>query len=196
MREIALPVDWVQREMYQVEVRYLRDRYLLEKEYGRPLPALTVELVGTPKGKGKWGDPALAAVREHFRKDEYTVWVSGSEENLEDRFILMSYPGLRRKGHPAYKRMVEIFGEERLKNLNKAAEKAKANLSGNRGGGDPDLFVFKGDGKQERFFVEAKDKDPVSPKQRICFELIEKHLDCDVFVARLKYEGQPANPPR
>ena len=55
----------------------------------------------------KYGEFPLVVVREHYRSQGYTVWASEPELDAPDfkGFILVSYPGKRRDGHEAYKRM-------------------------------------------------------------------------------------------
>jgi hypothetical protein len=60
-----------------------------------------------------------------------------------------------------------------LDDLNRIADKAKIAATGNNGGGDPDLFVYKLDGS-EKFFVEAKWKDQLTSKQLATFPIIEQ----------------------
>ena len=127
------------------------------------------------EGKSKWGEFPLVVVREHYAKLGYLVLAS--EPRLPDNqgFILLSYPGYRKKRHPAYSQMAKLLGVEltALDDLNLKADKAKIAATGNRGGGDPDLFVFKAD-LSERFFVEAKWKDKLTRKQSATFPIIRR----------------------
>jgi hypothetical protein len=52
-------------------------------------------------------------------------------------------------------------------------------------GGDPDLFVYKGDGRRVRFFVEVKHNDKLNTNQEVVFPLIEKLLGCPVKLVRI-----------
>jgi hypothetical protein len=70
-----------------------------------------------------------------------------------------------------------------LDDLNKIADKGKIAATGNRGGGDPDLFVYK-PGTKERFFVEVKYKDQENAKQRVTFPIISKYK-WEVRIARI-----------
>lgn len=74
-----------------------------------------------------------------------------------------------------------------MNEFNKAAEEAKlqSKHNGNRGGGDPDLFVYKRDGQRVRFFVEAKHNDNLTTNQQVVFPLIEKLLGCPVKIVRI-----------
>jgi hypothetical protein len=96
------------------------------------------------KGRGRGGEFALTVARHFFVNQGYEVFVSDSSRENPACFILASYPGLRqeRPFHPAYKRMVDVFGEEKLKAFNEhaAKEKPRHKKTRNRGGGDPDLF--------------------------------------------------------
>jgi hypothetical protein len=144
------------------------------------------------EGRGRFGEFPLVVVREHFRRLGYVVLAS--EPRLKaDGFILLSYPGKRLTGDPAYRRMEQIFGKERLAELNARADQAKRKKTGNRSGGDPDLFVFRKGDPADRFFVEVKDRDHLTGKQKATFRLIREL--CRVVVARLvavpKWQWQP-----
>jgi hypothetical protein len=146
-------------------------------------------------GRGNHGEFPLIVVREHYRRQGYTVWFcEPALEKYEDPdfvgFMLLSYPGRRRTVHPAYKRIQDVFGESTVTRLNVEADRAKLRMDqgqGNRGGGDPDLFVFKG---RERFFVEVKWKDHITEKQRVTFPLIERHCGVRVKIARIFERGR------
>lgn len=143
-------------------------------------------------GKGKYGEFPLVVVREYYRRKGYIVWAS--EPRLfnpitgeAEGYAAMSYPAARKptdKNHHAYLRMYAIFGEK-LEKLNKAADKAKCELKGNRAGGDPDLFMFKRGHEDKAFFVEVKHKDNLTPNELTCFPLIEEHLGCPVKIVRI-----------
>jgi len=115
-------------------------------------------------------------VREDYRRLGYTVLASEPRLPNGEGFILLSYPGYRKRRDPAYTQMAKLLGTEllALDDLNQIADKAKIEATGNRGGGDPDLFVYKPDGS-ERFFVEAKYKDKLNSKQLVTFPIIEEH---------------------
>jgi len=184
----------IQEDLYDAKVRYERDLNRIKAKYDvRELPARAYPVWQSLKGRGKLGEFPLMVMREHYRSQGYRVWVSDSNAELRDCFILVSYPGLRKKTplHPAYKRMVGVFGRERIEKLNQLVDEAKRQGKDNRnlGGGDPDLFVFKGaNAQEERFFVEVKHKDPPTPNQRICFPLIAEHL-CEIKLVRIIAEG-------
>lgn len=131
------------------------------------------------------GEFSLRVAREHFRREGYTVLASEPRLPNNEGFILLSYPRKRERRDAAYEQMVDIFGRDTLELLNAVADAVKIHYTGNRSGGDPDLFVFKGDGKKVRFFVEAKYKDSLIAKQRLCFPLIKKFLHCEVKGAQL-----------
>ncbi len=61
--------------------------------------------------------------------------------------------------------MVEIFGPYALEALSRRADAKKTRLFGNRGGGDPDLFVHEKGVTGERFFAEAKERDGITPRR-------------------------------
>jgi len=136
-------------------------------------------------------------IREYFRTRGYQVLFSSSGREIPDNFICTSYPGLRRSKrlHPAYQRMIQIFGFQRLEKFNRYAEAAKLRRkgNGNRGGGDPDLFVYKRDGKRTRFFVEVKHKDELQINQIVVFPLIEKILRCPVKLVRIYPQSMVQN---
>jgi len=127
------------------------------------------------QGRGKWGEFPLVVVREHYRRLGYTVLAFEPRLPNGQGFILLSYPRKRENRDPAYTQMTNLLGTElaTLDDLNRKADTAKIALSGNRGGGDPDLFVYKPDGS-ERFFVEAKWKDQLTSKQSVTFAIIRK----------------------
>lgn len=183
----------IQEDLYGARVRYERELNRIKEKYGvRELPACSYPLWEPLKGRGKLGEFPVTVVREHYRNEGYNVWVSGSNKEMGDRFVLVSYPRLRKKTppHPAYKRMVGVFGREKVEKLNQMVDEAKREGKGNRnlGGGDPDLFVFKGaNAQEERFFVEVKYKDQPTPNQRICFPIIDKHL-CEIKLVRISRE--------
>jgi hypothetical protein len=166
-----------------------KDLYDLQVKFKRQNPGCKYLLFHSLKGKGRHGEFPLMVVREHFRNLGYKVLFSSSVRDTPESFICASYPGLRGEEplHPAYMRMVRMFGFERLKEFNKKADKAKTKhkRGSNRGGGDPDMFVYKGNGRYIRFFVEAKHKDKLLTNQKVVFRLIRKHLGCPVRVVRI-----------
>ena len=106
-----------------------------------------------------------------------------------------TYAGARKpehRHHHNYERMADIFGPDLLEKLNRKADAVKKRRTGHRGGGDPDLFVFKGDGKKDRFFVEVKHKDQLTLKEKVSFPLIEDFLGCEVKIARIYEEKSTA----
>jgi len=148
-------------------------------------------------GRGQYGEFPLMVVARHYRKNKYTVWFcEPALENYESSdfvgFMLLSYPGRRAKPHKAYERMQEKFGAAMVERLNRRADAAKQAMNhgtGNRGGGDPDLFVFKG---RERFFVEVKWKDQLKAKQCVTFPLIEHYCNVPVKIVRIFERGPTA----
>ncbi len=133
-------------------------------------------------GRGKHGEFPLIVVREHFRGLGYTVWASEPELPDDTGFILVSYPGKRRDHHSAFVRMEQIFGKNTIAELNATADEAKRIQTRGRGGGDPDLFVFR---ESDRFFVEVKWRDEITNKQIVTFPIIEQVCDVEVKIARI-----------
>jgi hypothetical protein len=167
-REIAVPYEPIQYDLYRA---------------GDPTCCFHAVRWPLNAGRGKLGEFPLVVVREHFRKLGYTVLASEPRLPGDDGFILVSYPGKRRVGDPAYRRLEAIFGDRKLAELNELADVAKRRRTGNRGGGDPDLFAFRPGAPADRFFIEVKDHDQITEKQRVVFPLIEQL--CPVIVARL-----------
>lgn len=123
-------------------------------------------------------------VRAAFLQLGYRVLMSDPDMPHEDGYILTHYAGKREESHPAFKRMAEFFSQRRIDELNRQCDRLKERQWGNRGGGDPDLFVISPRGR--RFFVEVKDRDKLSPKQKAIFRKIKAVLGCDVLVARVR----------
>jgi hypothetical protein len=176
VEELTVPFDRGQIELY-------RDRD----------PACIYHSVRWPchlkRGREKTGEFPLVVVREHYRRLGYTVLAS--EPKLPDGqgFILLSFPGYRKRRHTAYMQMAKLLGTdiEALDALNLIADKAKIAATGNRGGGDPDLFVHKPDGT-ERFFVEVKHKDKLNKKQLVTFPIIGRQ-GWEVKIVRIVEAG-------
>jgi hypothetical protein len=134
-------------------------------------------------GRGRFGEFPLIVVREHFRRQGYTVLASEPRLPNEEGFVLVAYPGKRRAGDPAYRRMEAIFGSALLADLNARCDIAKRRWTGNTAGGDPDLFVFRPHDPGDRFFVEVKHRDRITKKQDVTFPLIEQL--CPIVVTRI-----------
>lgn len=194
MGEVRFPA--IQEDLYLAKVCYARELERIRAKCSlTDLPDCIYPVYDSLKGRGKLGEFPLMVVREHYRKQGYTVWISDSNTELEDRFILVSYPRLRKLKplHPGYQRMVRVFGQGKIEELNRAVDEAKrgGKSNSNLGGGDPDLFVFKGPNAEvERFLVEVKHKDQPTRNQRICFPIIDKLL-CDVKLVRIVAEETP-----
>ncbi len=154
------------------------------KRYKSKDPAGLYFSVGWPRslGKSRHGEFPVVVAREYFRAEGYTVLASEPELPNGEGFLLVAYPGKRERRHPAYERMVEHFGDAVLERLNRCADRRKIEYSKSRGGGDPDLFVFRG---RERFFVEVKWRDQITQKQSLTFPLIERHCQVPIKVARI-----------
>ena len=178
--ELRIPFDPAQQDLYRLQVKRKRQ-----------IPGCTIPLYHHLSGRGRQGEFPFMVAREYFRRLGYKVLFSSSgiETETSENFICTSYPRLRREKppHPAYLRLAGFFGLKRLNEFNDIAEPAKLRRkgSGNRGGGDPDLFVYRGDGKRTRFFVEVKHKDKLLTNQKVVFRLIRKHLRCPVKVVRI-----------
>lgn len=134
-------------------------------------------------------------VRKHFIDRGYKVWVSGQSKIGIEAFILAMFPGARWKRDDSYLIMVDVFGEETIKKFIAIVEQEKKKVGLRRHGGDPDLFVQNSQNKDERFFVEVKAedftrsrlyKDDLNDQQRLVFALIEKHLKCQVRIAKVQ----------
>lgn len=140
-------------------------------------------------GRGKNGEFAMTIARHFFLSQGYRVLHSDSSREHQDSFVLASYPGLRRERplHPAYERMVRVFGIEKLEAFNKVAatEKLKRKSTNNSGGGDPDLFV-ECSKSEHSFFAEVKYKDKLLENQKAVFPLISKMLGCKVFLVQIR----------
>ena len=78
------------------------------------------------------------------------------------------------------------LGETQIEELNRACDAIKLQVSGNRRGGDPDLFVFSESG--DCFFVEVKDQDELKKKQRATFSTMHGSSIAMYFLARVKAE--------
>jgi hypothetical protein len=169
-REIKIPYDFRQYDLYRAG-----DPTCVFHEARWPLRA----------GRGRFGEFPLVVAREHYRNKGYTVLASEPRLPNDEGFIVLAYPGKRRARDPAYRRMEKIFGSESLADLNARADKAKGKL---KGGGDPDLFVFRRDNPRDRFFVEVKHRDQLTEKQRATFSLIQEL--CPIRILRVVPKGQ------
>ncbi|MEO8257238.1 MAG: hypothetical protein ABI868_07810 [Acidobacteriota bacterium] len=127
------------------------------------------------------------AVRASLKALGFSVLISDPGMPTEGGYILTHYAGKRRRLDAAFQRMFQWFPEALITDLNRECDDLKRSVSGNRGGGDPDLFVFSEAG--DRFFVEVKDKDEIKEKQRATFASIARILGCDVLMARVKAES-------
>jgi hypothetical protein len=169
--ELIVPYDLAQRELYEADDPrsiFYRERWPTELRSGR-------------QRSGRF--PEIAA-RASFRALGFSVLISEPRMPDQEGFILAHYAGMRERHHPAYTRMFEHFPLDQLEKFNCIADAEKIAATGNRAGGDPDLFVFRHAG--ERFFVEVKDRDRLGKKQIATFPLIESILRCEVKLARLR----------
>ena len=183
-RVIDIPYDPEQKRLYQAKRRssiYHPHRLRLGRgKEGRQSSGLFAEI----------------AVRAALKENGCMVLIS--EPRVPDGFVVAHYPGYREREDPPYTRMFEYFDRDQLERFNAIADrkkiesdrkeiKAKRKKAKNptRGGGDPDLFVVRGDGS--RFFVEVKGEgDKLRAKQGVVFPLIRKMLRCEVWLAQLR----------
>lgn len=200
-REKKIPFDPVDKEKYMLNCpggRYYKVRWnpepINEKRRRELASAEGKDYWKTMGGRGARGEFPLVVARENYRANRYTVWASEPRLANREGFVVLSYAGARNpkhKHHLNYQRMANIFGANLLEKLNRKADAQKKRRTGSRAGGDPDLFVFKGDGKRkkDRFFVEVKYQDELTRKQKICFPLIERILECEVRIVRIYQDG-------
>jgi len=164
-RETKIPYDRQQEQLYRDE-----DPACVFHKARWPLRA----------GRGRYGEFPLVVAREHYRTKGYTVLASEPRLPNGEGFIVLAYPGKRRARDLAYQRMEDIFGWKIVADLNARADKAKGKM---KGGGDPDLFVFRPDNPKGRFFVEVKHRDQLTKKQRATFSFIQEL--CPIKVVRV-----------
>ena len=147
------------------------------------------------KGRHKGGEFPVVVVRKHFMNQGYEVWVSGQSKLGIDAFILAMFPGARRKHDQSYLNMVKLFGQEKIDKFISIVEQEKKKYGLPRHGGDPDLFVQNTQNPSDRFFVEVKAEDftgrrryqdKLNKQQHLLFPLIEKHLKCQVRLAKVQ----------
>lgn len=122
-------------------------------------------------------------VRASFLAVGFRVLISDPKMPNDEGFILVHYSGKQRKSHPAFALMFSHFSPAQVEELNRRCDSAKTRVGRTRGGGDPDLFVFRPGG--DRFFVEVKDEDQLKPKQLATFSQIRDVLGCKVRIARI-----------
>ena len=147
------------------------------------------------KGRNKSGEFPVVVVRKYFMDKGYNVWVSGQSKLGIPVFNLFMFPGARKRRDPSYLIMVDVFGEEIIRNFIATVELKKNAKGLRRNGGDPDLFVQNPQNPNERFFVEVKAedltrkrpyRDKLNEQQLLVFPLIENHLQCDVRIAKVQ----------
>ena len=121
--------------------------------------------------------------------------MSGQSRLGNKTYLLTRLPGKRRQGDAAYKRIVDTFGDDVIRELNEAAAEGRRDRGFKAAGGDPDLFVFHPEDRALRFFIEVKlenftknppYRDALGEQQLLLFPLIEKLLDCPVRLARVQ----------
>jgi len=147
------------------------------------------------KGRHKRGEFPVVVVRKHFIDQGYEVWVSGQSKLGIDAFILAMFPGARQKRDQSYLNIVGVFGKETVDKFLAIVEHEKKKYGLPRHGGDPDLFVQNTQEPSDRFFVEVKAedftgkrlyRDNLNKQQHLLFTLIEKHLKCQVRLAKVQ----------
>lgn len=169
--ELIVPYDPEQRALYEKDDPnsiFFSERWPSELRSGRQRDGRFPEI----------------AVRSSLRALGFSVLISEPRLPHGQGFVLAHYARMRERNHDAYKLMCTHFAPEQIEEFNQQADEAKIRATGNRGGGDPDLFVFRDSG--ERFFVEVKEKDGLHRNQLVTFPLIESILGCVVRVARLE----------
>lgn len=124
----------------------------------------------------------------------YKVWVSGQSKLGIDAFVLAMFPTARKRRDQSYLNMIEVFGEEKIREFISIVEQEKKKYNIPRHGGDPDLFVQNTHNPLDRFFVEVKAQDftgrhryqdKLNEQQHLVFPLIEKILKCQVRLAEV-----------
>src|SRR3990172_851920 len=79
------------------------------------------------KGIHRSGEFPVAVMRRVYDALGYRSWVSGQSRLGQDTYLLTRLPGKRRQGDAAYKRIVDAFGDDAVRELNEAAtEERKA----------------------------------------------------------------------
>ena len=128
LTELKIPFDTKEYELYKQEKpasRYTDVGWLLRR------------------GRSKHGEFPVIVVREYFRELGFSVWVAEPEMPDNSGFILVSYPGKRRANHPAFERMISVFGKDIVTLLNQKADEEKKALTGNTGGRRSGSFCFQ-----------------------------------------------------
>jgi len=91
--------------------------------------------------------------------------------------------------------MIEVFGTKMIEEFIAIVEARKKKEGLPRHGGDPDLFVQHPENRIDRFFIEVKAEDlsstrryqdKLNKQQLLVFPLIEKHLKCQVRLAKVQ----------
>jgi hypothetical protein len=168
--ELIVPYDPEERAKYEK-----RDESSIFHQDGYPL-----SLWRGIYSRGRFPEVAVRAV---LKRLGFSVLISDPGMPNDGGYMLTHLAAKRRKRDAAFVRMFNWFPEAKIAELNRQCDAVKRSISGNRSGGDPDLFVFSSSG--DRFFVEVKDKDRLSEKQHATFSKIAEVLGCDVLIARL-----------
>ena len=111
--------------------------------------------------------------KKFFKDDGY---------NVESYYYLVRNRK-KRERMPGFKIICQTFGEKQVRLLIEEADKAFRSLGKRIASGDPDLFIYRNNGK-ENFFVEVKENDQITDNQKLLFPIIQKYL-CPVYIARV-----------
>ena len=151
------------------------------------------------KGRHTQGEFPVVVVQKHLMDLGYHVWVSGQSKIGIPVFNLFMFPGARKNRDESFLTMVNVFGEETIRDFILDVEQQKKAKGLRRNGGDPDLFVQNPQDPTEKFFVEVKAeestskrryKDKLNRQQLLVFPLIVKHLMCEVRIARVQISSK------
>jgi hypothetical protein len=153
----------------EIQITYPKEqRILYDKKDNRCIYRQFERQVGINKGNF-----VEMVAKKYFKDQGY---------NVESYYYLVRNRN-KRENMPGFMKICDIFGEPKVRLLIAQAENAFQSISKTVVSGDPDLFVYN-ESRQDRFFVEVKEKDHITDNQKILFPLIEKFL-CPVFVARV-----------
>jgi len=160
-----------------------------------PNSALHRHQLSQRRGIHNSGEFPVAVMRAVYEALGYQTWISGQSKLGPDTYLLMRLPGKRRDGDAAYRRIIDAFGADVIRDFDQIAKQKRLDAGFRSAGGDPDLFVRHRTDRDLRFFVEVKREDftktPVyrdtfGDQQLLLFPLIEKYLKCSVRVARVQ----------
>lgn len=107
-----------------------------------------------------------------------------------DHLVLM--PHVEPTLHLAKRRLIErVVPAIPLRKFRAARLKT---VDGERGGGEPDLFLYKDSG--EFMFVETKRDDPIKTSQLVCLAQLHHFLGCPVEIVRLQLDAKKPRAPK